>query len=146
MNVLILSPSYPRTETDMRVGFVRAFVKELVKEKGIDVAIVTSSAPDTKEHFQEMDGAKICRFNYFFPQKLQNLTYTGSSGFLESYKSSLLAKLQVPFFLLSFFLKARKFAKDCDIIDAEWLLSGLIAVPLKWLYKKPIVCVVRGAD
>lgn len=146
MKVLLLSPSYPRTETDTRVPFVRAFVKELVKEKGIKVTIITSSAPDTKDFFQIMDNAKIYRFNYFLPQRLQNLSYTKSSGILESYRSSFLAKIQVPFFLLSFFLKARKHAKDCDIVDAQWLLSGLIGIWLKKLYKKPIVCVVRGAD
>ena len=144
MKILVLSPSYPRHEKDSRVPFVRASFKEIAKTE--DVTVVASSAPETKKFSQVMDNVKIHRFRYFFPQRLQELTYTGSGGMSESYRKSIMAKIQAPFFLLSFFLKARKYAKECDIIDAEWLLSGLIAIPLKWLCKKPIVCVVRGAD
>jgi glycosyltransferase involved in cell wall biosynthesis len=143
LRILVLSPSYPRHEKDSRVPFVRSFVKEIAKNN--IVTVITSSATETKKNYQVMDNVKVHRFNYFFPQKLQKLSYTESGGILESYKKSFLAKIQMPFFLLSFFLKAKKHAKDCDIIDAEWLLSALIAIPLKILYKKPIVCTVRGA-
>lgn len=125
---------------------MRAFVKELTKEKNIDVEIVTSSAPDSAPLFQVMDKAKIYRFNYFFPRSMQRLTYTPSGGMLESFRTSVLAKLQAPLFLKFFFWKALKHAKRCDVIHAQWLLSGFVGVFLKKLYKKPLICEVRGAD
>lgn len=130
MNVLLLSPSYPRTEDDTRVPFVRAYVKELTK-RGINVRIVTSSPPEKGPRHQVMDGAEIFRFNYFIPRSLQNLSYTSSSGMFESYRSSFLAKAQAPLFMLSFFLAARKHVKWCDVIDAQWLLSGFVGVFLQ---------------
>lgn len=146
MNILLLSPSYPRSPTDTRVPFIRAFVKELAKEPEINIEVVASSAPDSLPREQLLDNVPIHRFNYFFPRKLQRLAYTGSGGMLESFRSSLLAKLQVPFFILSFFLKARRYAKSSDCIHAQWLLAGLIAVFLKKIYRKPVICEVRGAD
>lgn len=146
MNILLLSPSYPRSESDSRVPFVRAFVKEIAKEPGINLSIIASSAPDSSPNEQVLDSVPIHRFDYFFPRKLQKLTYTYSGGMLESFRSSAMAKIQAPLFLLSFFLKAVKYAKKCDIIHAQWTLAGIIAVLLKKLYKKPIICEVRGAD
>ena len=144
MRALVLSPSYPRSEADTRVAFIRAFVKELAKE--IEVEVVTSSAPDNGPLEQKMDKANIFRFNYFFPRQLQKLSYTSSGGMLESFRRSFLAKIQAPIFLLSFFLKARKHAKSCDVIHAQWLLAGFVGAFLKKFYKKPLICEVRGAD
>src|SRR3989338_2381257 len=93
MKILVLSPSYPRHEKDSRVPFVRASFKEIAKTE--DVTVITSSAPETKKFSQIMDNVEIHRFRYFFPQKLQDLTYTGSGGMLESYKKSRMAFIRV---------------------------------------------------
>lgn len=144
MKVLILSPSYPRHEKDTRVPFVRAFVKEMAKH--CEVTVITSSAPEAREFSQVMDNAKIYRFRYFFPQAMQRLSYTNTSGILESYRSSFLAKLQMPLFLISFFFKSLKYAKSADVIHAQWMPSGLVGIFLKKIYNKPLICEVRGAE
>ncbi len=144
LNVLILSPSYPRFENDTRVPFVRAFVKEITPY--CDVTVVTSSALDTKEFFHVMDNAKIYRYKYFFPQSMQILSYTGSGGILESFRKSFLAKIQIPFFLLGMFFKSLKHAKDCDVIHAQWMPAGFVGIFLKWIFRKPLICEVRGAE
>ncbi|MEK6808427.1 MAG: glycosyltransferase family 4 protein [Nanoarchaeota archaeon] len=144
MKVLILSPSYPRYEEDTRVPFVRAYAKEIAKH--CEVTVITSSAPETKEFSQIMDNVKIHRFRYFFPQRMQRLSYTNSGGILESYRKSILAKIQMPLFLLAFFFKSLKYSRDAEIIHAQWMPAGLVGIFLKWIYKKPLICEVRGAE
>ena len=141
MKVCVLTPSYPKNSDDTRVAFVQTYVEKLVPDN--DITVITSSAPRGSKRFEVRNGVKIYRFDYFWPRRLQNLTHTKSSGMLESYKQSLLAKIQVPSFLVSFFLRSFKHCKECDVIDAEWLLSGLIALPFKWFYNKPIYCIER---
>lgn len=139
MKICILATSYPRTKDDYWVPFMHSWARELAKRE--DVIVVTSGGHGTKD-FEIMDKVRIYRFNYFYPKNLQALTYTGGIG--ESFKKSILAKLQAPFFIISFMLKPLKIAKKCDVINAHWTLSGLAALPLKWLYKKPIVLTEHG--
>lgn len=141
MKICILATSYPRTKNDYWVPFMHSWARELAKKE--DVTVVTSSGPNTKE-FEIRDNVKIYRFNYFYPKKLQALTYTGGMG--ESFNKTLIAKIQAPFFMLSFMLKSLRIAKNCDAINAHWTLSGLAALPLKWIYKKPIVLTEHGGS
>ncbi len=138
--VCILSTSYPRYKNDYITPFVHDFAKAV--SKYYDVYVVASS--DKKgEKTQTIDHVKIFRFQYFFPRSLQALTYTGGMG--ESFKGWL-AKLQAPFFMLSFISKAIGKCKNSDIIHAHWTLSGFVAVIVKKLYKKPVVLTLHGGD
>ena len=139
MKVLLLATSYPRSKQDHWVTFTHSWVKELARTE--DVTAVTSDGPDARK-YEERDGVKIHRVTYFYPRRLQRLTYTG--GMSESFKGGFLPKIQVPFFLLSFFFKSLKYGRKCDIINAHWTLSGLVAIPLKCIYKKPIVLTEHG--
>ena len=141
MKICILCTSYPRSKDDYWVPFMHSWAKELAKTE--DVTVVTSGSIGAKD-FEIIDSVKIHRFNYFYPRSLQRLTYKG--GMRESFKRDFLAKLQVPFFLLSFYIKALRIAKDCDVINAHWVLSGLAALPVKKLYKKPIVLTEHGGS
>ncbi len=140
MRICVLSTTYPRFKGDSWVPFTHSLTKELARKH--DIKVITSS--DIKStNFEIRDKIKIYRFSYFFPQKLQTLTYKG--GMLESYKNSFLAKLQIPFFLISFFFKALKYSKNCDILHAYWSLSGLIAIWVSKFRKKPIILTLHGA-
>ena len=141
MKICILATSYPRTKDDYWVPFMHSWARELAKKE--DVTVVTSGGANTKD-YEVRDNVKIHRFNYFYPKNLQVLTYTGGMG--ESFKKSFLAKLQAPFFMLSFMLKSLKIAKNCDVINAHWVLSGLAALPLKFFYKKPVVLTEHGGS
>ena len=143
MKICFLSPSYPKTSEDTRVGFIQPYAEGLAKTN--DVTVITSSGPgmSRKDKFEVRNGVKIYRFDYFWPRRLQSLTHTNSGGMSESYNGSFFAKIQVPFFILSFFLKTFKHSRKCDVIDAQWLLSGLVALPSKWIYGKPVYCMER---
>lgn len=136
--VCILSTSYPRFKQDFITPFVHDFAKAISKYH--DVFVVASCDKKGKK-FQIIDGVRIYRFQYFFPRKLQTLTYTGGMG--ESFKSGL-AKLQTPFFVLSFMFKAIPKCKKADIIHAHWTLPGFVAVIAKKIYKKPVVITLHG--
>ncbi|GAF98129.1 unnamed protein product, partial [marine sediment metagenome] len=105
---------------------------------------VITSGDKTTKNFEIRDDVKIHRFSYFFPKRLQRLTYTG--GMRESFKHSFFAKIQVPFFILFFFLKAIKFCKNSDVINAHWTLSGFAAIPFKKMFKKPLVLTEHGGS
>ena len=141
MKICILSTSYPRSKDDYWVPFMHSWARELAKTE--DVAVVTSAGPGTK-NYEIRDNVEIHRFSYFYPKNLQKLTYSG--GMKESFKQEFLPKVQVPFFMLSFLVKSLKVAKNCDVINAHWVLSGLVALPVRMLYKKPIVLTEHGGS
>lgn len=141
MKICILATSYPRTKDDYWVPFMHSWARELARTQ--DVTVVTSGCPGAKD-YEVRDNVKIHRFNYFFPKKLQRLTYRG--GMKESFRQEFLPKIQTPFFMLAFIAKAWKIARKCDVISAHWVLSGFAALPLKILHKKPVVLTEHGGS
>src|SRR3989344_1373289 len=140
MRILVLTTTFSRFRDDWVLPSLEIGVRELAKTN--EVLLITSSGTDTKD-YEERDNFKIIRFNYFI-KSLQKLTYTG--GMLSVVQKSLLSKIQVPLFFISFMTKALKYGRNCDIIHAHWSPSAVIAIPLKILYKKPIVLSFLGAD
>lgn len=141
MKICILATSYPRAKDDYWVPFMHSWARELARKE--DVTVITSGDASTKG-FEVRDNVKIYRFNYFFPKRMQALTYTGGMG--ESFNKSFAAKIQAPFFMLAFMLKSLRMAGKCDVINAHWTLSGLAALPLKLIYKKPVVLTEHGGS
>ena len=141
MKICILCTSYPRSKDDYWVPFMHSWAKELAKTE--DVTVVTSGDGTTNE-YESRDNVKIYRFNYFYPRSFQKLTYSG--GMRESFKHDFLAKIQAPFFMLAFLIKSFKIARKCDVINAHWVLSGLAAIPIKKICKKPIVLTEHGGS
>ena len=141
MKICIVCTSYPRSKDDYWVPFMHSWARELAKTE--EVTVVTSGSSGAKD-YEVRDNVKIYRFNYFFPKKLQRLTYTG--GMRESFKREFLPKIQAPFFLLFFLLKTFKIAKKCDVINSHWVLSGLVSIPVKVIYGKPIVLTEHGGS
>lgn len=142
MKVCMLTTAYPRHEKDWVNPFIGNYAKELVKE-GIEVTVITSSDKGIKSH-QKINGVDVRRFSYFFPRSMQKLTYKG--GMMESFKESIIAKVQMPLFLTSFLFKSIIHGRKADVIHAHWALSGLVAVIMKKIYHKPVILSVWGAD
>ena len=141
MKICILCTSYPRSKDDYWVPFMHSWAKELAKTQ--DVTVVTSGGDGCLD-FETRDNVKIYRFNYFYPRRIQRLTYTG--GMRESFRRDFIARIQAPFFMLAFFFKAFGVARKCDVINAHWILSGIVAIPLKIFCNKPIVLTEHGGS
>ena len=140
MKILILTTSFPRFKDDWVLPSLDVEARELAKTN--DVLVISSGSTDTK-NYESRDNFRIIRFNYSI-RNLQTLTYTG--GMLTAVQESWLSKLQIPFFLISFMIKALKYGRNYDIIHAHWSPSAVIAIPLKILYKKPMVLSFLGGD
>lgn len=135
----MISAVYLRYEKDTRGLMIYEINKSLLK-RGIDVSVVAPNSDDYKR-FEVLHNVKVHRFSYFFPRRLQKLAY--GSGIPVNLRNSLLAKIQVPFFAISFLLKALKVSRKCDIIHAQWMESGFIGVIASFLTRKPLVVTVR---
>lgn len=142
MRICVLTTSYPAYKEHLQSPFVHELAKHLTKEK-VKVDVVCPFYKESKGKKERIDGVNVLRFKYFFPVGLQKLTKAG--GIPSNLKKYFLAKIQMPLFLLSMFFRARKPVINCNVIHAQWLLSGLIGVFLKKIYKKPLVLTTRGA-
>jgi len=116
--------------------------KELVKN-GIRVKAVIPDDVETQSK-EIMDAIEVHRFQYWWPKRFQKVAH--GKGIPENLRTSFWAKLQLPFFLLSFCLKSLRVAKNCDIIHGFWTSSGIPAVLIKKINKKPFILTVAGSD
>jgi glycosyltransferase involved in cell wall biosynthesis len=112
-------------------------------EKGIDITAIVPSSPNSKKSFEIKDSIKIHKFRYFTPKGYQKLT--SGESILTQFKTSFIAKLQFPFFLLFFILKTLKVAKNSDLIHANWTLSCIPGLIAKKIYKKKLLLSEQGA-
>jgi len=132
MKICILSTLFLRYTNDTRGLSVYELAKHLITE-GHEVVVVAPNDHGYNTHGQ-IGGIRIRRFNYFFPPSLQVLAY--GSGIPTNVRHSFLARLQIPFFALSYFFVAYKEAKKADVLFAQWIPSGIVAVLLGKLLKK----------
>jgi glycosyltransferase involved in cell wall biosynthesis len=145
MKVLIIATTFPRWKGDAQAPFVLDLAKEL-RAIGNEVIVLAPHHSGALKQ-ESMEKIDVRRFVYFFPASLQRLSY--GAGMLPNFKKSLLAKLQVPFFLVaeSFALLRIIRKEKPDIINAHWLVpQGLVATFIKPFTKVPIVMTAHGSD
>ena len=96
LRVLVIGTTFPRRKDDTEPKFVFDLTQHLSKKIGLWVLV--PHAPGAKT-YEEINGVRIIRFPYFFPKSLQRLCYDG--GILPKLKSSWIARIQLPFFLIA---------------------------------------------
>ncbi len=140
--VLFLSTSFPQFIGDSNGNWVFNIAKELSKSQ--DVTVICPDGPETKNQ-EIMENILVERFQYF-PKKKQKLAY--GFGLADNLKKSWLAKLSIPFFLLSFIFKTRKHLKSSKIVHGHFALSGLIAHWARKTSRKkpPLIISFYGKD
>ena len=141
MKICFLTTSFPYYEGHSQSPFIFNLAKDISKKADIDV--ICPFYRFSRKSEEVIGSVKVHRFKYFFPLGLQKLTEAG--GIPSSMKASFFAKIQLPFFLVSMFFKSIKYARKCDVIHANWALSGLVGVLLKKMFKKPLILTTRGA-
>ena len=140
---LVLASTFPRWKNDTTPSFVYELSKRLMS-KGRAVVVLAPHAGNAKKH-EFFDGLDVYRFQYFFPSNIQKVAY--GAGIIPNVKSNPLAMLQVPFFLLSEYMKTsiliRKY--NPEVIHAHWLVpQGIIACMLKG--DKKLIATIHGSD
>jgi len=134
MRILMVSSTFPRWKNDSVPSFVLELAEEL-SSKGLEIMIL---APHTRgaRIYEKMGSLTVKRFYYFFPPHLERLAYGG--GILPNLKKSILAGIQLPFFLVSQFLNIFwiVMTKKIDIVHSHWLLpQGLITAMVSKIIK-----------
>ncbi|KAA3607017.1 MAG: glycosyltransferase [Calditrichaeota bacterium] len=138
-NALVLTTSYPRYFGDFAGNFVKSYICQNLKDYKVKVICPNSKNADDSYEKQ----ISISRFNYFFKSK-QNLAY--GNGIPDNFKK-ISALIQIPFFLVSFFINSFKEVKNKNLIVSHWLLpSGVIGSLLHLFFKVEHRCVIHGGD
>lgn len=140
MKIVVLTTSYPRFNGDYS-GFISGLYEKMVLKKN-KIKVVAPHDAKSKT-YELMNKVEIFRPLYASP-KWEVVAY--NSGIADNLKKSLLSKIELPFFVLSFIFKSYRVCKGCDLIHAHWTFCGLVAVLLKIFHKKPIVLTVHGSD
>lgn len=144
LQVLVIATTFPRRENDQEPRFVYDLCRNLPEET--DIHILVPHAPGTKEQesWKEM---KITRFPYFYPRNLQKLCYDG--GIIPKLKSSWLARLQLPFFLLALLIRLIKITGEnkFDLIHCHWVIpQGVFCALIKIFRGTPYLLTAHGGD
>jgi len=143
--VLVIATTFPRWQNDIRPEFVYELSKRL-QNNGFEIVVLAPHHIGAKK-FEIMDGMKVYRFSYFWPDKYQKLVYGG--GILPNIQRSNLAKIQVPFLVLSELYYSFKLIKKerIDMIHSHWIIpNGLVGAILKRLCKKTHITTAHAGD
>ncbi len=142
MRICVLTTSFPRfPEGDGACGnFVNNLVQALSEKIEIRVVAPHDHGAEIRDKFNDVC---VFRFRYFFPSKLERLAY-GEKGIIENLRKNFLLVLQVPFFLFFFLLKTWQVSRGCDLIHANWVITGAIALMVKGLLNIPVVLTVHN--
>ena len=140
LKVTILTTSFPRFQGDNAGKFVCNFAREL-DQMGVEMRVI---APHDSAVVENAHPFPVEHFRYFFPESLQSLSY--GAGIASRIKNNYFRLLQLPFFLISFFLSALKSARQTQIFHAYWTFAGLVAVFVKFFTSVPVVINLWGSD
>ena len=142
MRVCILTTSFPLYQ-GIAVGIhVIEQARHLVK-LGVEVDVLAPHHQGALRQ-EEIDGVHVYRFRYMWPDRWQTLCY--GAGMPTNIRNSWWARVQLPFLLIAFLLKGLRFARRCDVIQANWSAAGLAGVLLGKVLNKPLVLVMYGAE
>lgn len=149
MRILVLTSTFPRWEKDTIPTFIKDLCTHLA-DAGIEVDVLAPHYPGSRRS-ESFNGVNITRFRYFYPERLQKLTY--GAGISENLKRNFLLYFQVPIFLLSLLYQTQKAlrSRQYDVVHAHWIIpQGFVAVLSQFLIpaknKPSVVCTAHGSD
>jgi glycosyltransferase involved in cell wall biosynthesis len=140
--ICMLTTAYPRYSGDERAPFIHEAARAL-SEAGNDVRVLAMHRPGTKTH-ETMDSIEIIRTRYL-PERWEILQEEGG-GIPIIWKKKPLARFALIPFVLAQSLALLNYSRDCDIIHANWTLSGMIAWITQFIHHRPFVVTVHGSD
>lgn len=143
-SVLFVTTSFPRFKGDFAGNFVFRFAKYLT-QAGMQMTVLAPGAVAFPA-IDNIEGVRISRFPYFYPQRLQCLAYAG--GILANIRQSWLARAQIPLFFLATVWAILRCQDHFDLIHCHWLpsaIAALIARPFS-RHKPVIVFTNWGSD
>lgn len=144
MKVLIATTSFPSHRDDVQSPFILKLAQSLHRYERLRVDVLCPLPPTSAPKEEILDGISVHRFQYFYPRHRQLLSSGG--GIPSMLKKSFLANLQFLLFVLAFLFRAHSYVLRSDVVHAQWSLSALAVLPWTFLYRKPLIVSLRGAD
>jgi glycosyltransferase involved in cell wall biosynthesis len=142
MNILITTGSFPNKKGNIHDGSFVFAEAMAYAEAGEEVRVITPHIPGTEKQEKIHDRIVVRRFQYFFPQSAQVAKKAG----VPLYRKSFWSIIQMPILCISFLIHILKYAQWVDIIHAQWTVTALLALPVKWVFGKRVVLTARGSD
>ena len=142
LKICILTSTFPRFKDDNYGIFIYNNAIALA-EAGMEVHIITPSTKGSKS-FEILNDVNVNRFRYWYPEKYQKVAYGYSIP--QNLRMSSLAKIQLPFFLISFLWKSLLITRKCDVIHAQWIPSAFPGLIARKFFGIPVALSIRGTD
>jgi glycosyltransferase involved in cell wall biosynthesis len=142
--ILVLASTFPRWKNDTTPPFIYELEKRLANN--FDITILVPHYKGAKK-YEEWDGIKIHRFQYFWPEGFQKLCYDG--GILPNLKKNRLLLVQVlTLFFFEFVATIKIINKEkIDVVHAHWIIPhGFIATLIRKIFKIPYILTIHGSD
>ncbi|QDV71420.1 Glycogen synthase [Rosistilla carotiformis] len=147
MRLLITTSTFPIHPNDGIPRFVLDLAQALSAHG--DVRVLAPDAPGAATD-EQIGDVHVHRFRYFWPRSRQRLAITNQRGMRDNLRGSLLAKLQVPCFLIRQAIVVRREVRRhrIDVVNAHWLVpQGLTtAWALKRMRQVKFVLHVHAGD
>ena len=142
MKVCIVTTAFPRWLDDNHGPFVHGAALALM-QKGLDVLVITMHSPGVKTR-ETWNGIEIIRPKYL-PTRMEVLRQV-TAGIPHIWENRPFARLAIlPFMAVHTFATAR-YAKNYDIVHANWTLSGTSALISQFWHRSPYIVTVQGSD
>jgi glycosyltransferase involved in cell wall biosynthesis len=139
VEVCVVSTAFPRWKGDFSGPMVWNLCRWL-QRIGYRVRVVTQHYEKSRT-YEEEDGIAISRFRYAWPDRFECIGTT--SGVIDDLRRSLLAKLLLPVFLVTFAWKVWRVSKGTRVLHVQWVPTILVALPARLLRGLPIIVNVR---
>ena len=144
-NLLIFTSTFPRwAEDKIPADFVYCLAQEM--SKFYKTNVLAPHDPDAAK-YEKMESVSVFRFSFFWPKSKQILA--NGKGMLTNIRQSLLAKIQVPFLMISGMIAFADTLKKtkASIVNSHWLVpQGLISAFFKKKYGYFHAITIHAAD
>ncbi len=142
--VLVLASTFPRWENDTTPPFVYELERRLTDD--FDIYVLAPHHKGAKK-YEEMNGLKVYRFQYFWPSGLQKLCYEG--GIMPNIKKNKLLLFQAFLLVVFEFIAMVKIIRKnhIQLIHAHWAIpQGIIAACANTLLNTSYLITTHGSD
>jgi glycosyltransferase involved in cell wall biosynthesis len=140
LRVLLVTTSYPLAAGSASGIFVKRLVTSL--PQSIQVSVVTPCA--TEPSLPDTGPERLHCFRYA-PRRLQVLAQQ-PGGIPVALRRRPVLTMLLPVFLCSMFLSVLHRARHCELVHANWSLSGAVAALACFVARRPLLTTLRGED
>jgi glycosyltransferase involved in cell wall biosynthesis len=141
-NILVITSTYPRHETDYAVPWMREIHRHLT-DQGHKITVLAPSYMGLRSH--QLDGIEVKRFRYA-PAKIESLTH--EEGATYKVRKAYMQLLAIPYIIIGCLVAGwMAFRGNYDVIHVHWPFPhGLMGQVARWVSGKPLVIMSHGAE